>query len=925
MQPVAPEPTRSTPPRAAAPAWQLRLLGAVEARRGDQVVTRWPSRPAALLLARLALAPQRAHPREEMVELLWPGVSLDVGRNRLRQTLSTLKSLLEAGATGPVIEADRQCLRLASGSLQSDAVEFERLVRARDATGARQLDRGELMPGHYDEWVLEARAHFTALHEKLESMPRAAPLARAPAVERPLPASWTRVFGIEQRATRLLTLMRHERLVSVVGPGGCGKTRLALEVARSLREPPAWAPANEWAAGPTRVVFVPLVDCTDEPQVLAALAQTLQTTGIDLLVQVQQTLCELPTLLVLDNFEQLVGSAQGLLLRLLEGAPALRLLVTSRLKLGLPGEQVFMLRGLALPDLTPPFKPEALLLNPAVALFVDRARAARADFQPDAAQLPGICDLVHWLDGMPLAVELAASRVSSFTPARMLQLLSGPGDGQARLHLLSRGGPRAGHDPRHASMADVIQWSWQLLSPPDQRLLAALGACGGESSVPALAALLGATEPEVAVRLDDLGSHSMLQPASGPDHEPRFVMLEPVREFVRHQWPAEEWLRFQQAELQWLLQWARALGPQLATPRAAAEARSVRAALGNAALDPAARWRLALALWPVWERAGMPAALQAALEQALRRLPASACTAAEAGSLASRGHELLCQLRHAAGFVADAQAHAEAALQFAGDDASLRSRALTRRVWVELVGLPADVDPGPPAQRLDAWLQQAVALALDAGDREAQARALNERARMVSQLRGDWAGAEALLAQAQALWLELGNRSMAAGRLYNRARCWSRLGRQAEAMAFFELYERQCAEDGNPAGQVDGLLSMSTLWAQQRRWADALAVDRRCVQLCWQHWNRSGLAYGLWNLAQSLAHGDRPADALRLTAFAATHWERQFGALSPAERRSVEGVRRLARLKLGAGRTEALWDEGQGLGVAAAVALALDA
>ena len=137
MQPVAPQPLTEAPSTQGPDRWQLRLLGAVEARRNGLTVSRWPSRAAALLLARLALAPQQVHPREALVELLWPGVSLDVGRNRLRQTLSTLKSLLESGpSNGPVIDADRQSLRLVPGSLQSDAVEFEHLVRTGDWAAA---------------------------------------------------------------------------------------------------------------------------------------------------------------------------------------------------------------------------------------------------------------------------------------------------------------------------------------------------------------------------------------------------------------------------------------------------------------------------------------------------------------------------------------------------------------------------------------------------------------------------------------------------------------------------------------------------------------------------------------------------------------------------------------------------------------------
>ena len=131
-RPAAGAPALHATPSNPAARWQVRLLGAVVASDGLQRIERWPSRPIAALLARLALWPERAHSREELVECLWPGVALPVGRNRLRQALSTLKSLLEpAGALhSPVIDADRHSVRVVPGALRCDAHGFERLARA---------------------------------------------------------------------------------------------------------------------------------------------------------------------------------------------------------------------------------------------------------------------------------------------------------------------------------------------------------------------------------------------------------------------------------------------------------------------------------------------------------------------------------------------------------------------------------------------------------------------------------------------------------------------------------------------------------------------------------------------------------------------------------------------------------------------------
>ena len=729
------------------------------------------------------------------------------------------------------------------------------------------------------------------------------------------------MFGIEHSATRLLALLRHERLITVVGPGGCGKTRLSLEAARALQHAPAWQRDAEPEPLPrfARIVFVPLVDCSDETQAAAALARALQVSGRDPLQQIAALLASAPALLVLDNFEQLVAHAQGLLLRLLEGVPTLHLLVTSRLRLGLPGEQVFALGGLALPDAEAEGQIDVAVLNPAVALFVDRARAARADFHLAPADLPALCTLVRWLDGMPLALELAASRVGSFAPAQMLHLLQGPGDGGAHLSLLARAGPRAGHDPRHASISQVIDWSWQLLDDQTQQVLAALSCFAGDAGLPGLAAVLSQPASVVAARLDDLAGHSMLRVVPGAT--PRFALVEPVREFVRLQWPAPALSALQQALHRWLLAWAATLGP--APPPAAvdAELRSALWLLSSQGLQPQATLDLALALRAHWENAGLPASLQTMLEQALAALPAHT----DLQGLRCDAHEMLAYQRFEAGFSAEALTHADAAVQLAGGDASRRARALVRRAWIDLAAGRTVDDDGPASQRLLGWLGEALDLAQRAQDREAQARALHQLAVVSSHLQDDWVGAEALLAQSQALWAALGDRRKASARLRNRAQCWAQLGRTDEALACFERCEALARDDADWVGQIDSLLSRSTLLAKLRHWQAALDADRQCVALCWQRWHRHGLAYALWNPPRSLARLRQPESAMRLMAFAATFWASSFGPLARSDRLTVRRVRGLVQAQVGEAQAQAWWAEGAAMDIASAVALALQA
>jgi predicted ATPase len=956
----SPSPTH--PHAATGARWQVRLLGSLQARQGPAVVERFPSRAVAALLARLALAPDRAHGREELVELLWPGVELAVGRNRLRQALSTLKSLLEPAGQpgGAVLLADRLSVRVAPGALASDALAFEQALRAGRIEEATRLYRGELMPGYYDEWLVHERQRLAALHDRLPAagVP-AAVVAAAPAVAAPqpvlsiqthLPHYLTRLFGAELPLARVRAQLRTHRLVTLLGPGGSGKTRLAVEVAQALAEPEGWAPPSaERAARFERVAFVPLVACNDAAQMLAALAQALQLPAraaadvAQAVAALAEALAGRTTLLVLDNFEQLVGADGGEPARavaaLLGALPRLHLLVSSRRSLALDGECCIEAEPLLLPPEVSGIDSNGALLaeaaaSPAVALFVDRARAVRADFHLGARNQAAVVALVRRLGGLPLAIELAASRVRSFAPAEMLRLLDG-GDGtsgaggttSAYLVLLARSGPRAGHDPRHASMAQVIAWSWRLLGTAEQQLLRALSVFAAEATATALAQVLGAAVGEVVVLLDGLVAHSLVRAEGGGDAETRFGLVEPVREFVLGELAPAAAAPLRSALRHWLLRWALGLGATLRPAQVAAELRTVHAVLANAAEAPRQTLQIALALRAYWDTDGLPGALQGALERALAQL--SATHDATEPALRCDLHEMLSYLRFEAGFAPEARAHADAAVAAAGEPGAdepgiaRRSRALTRRAWVELAAGRGEDEHSPTYERLQAWLDEALLLAEQAGDREGQARALHQLAVMASHVRGDWPRAEAQLARAEGLWQQLGDRRKALARQRNRAQCWYRMGRSEEALASFVHCEQAARAEGDWVGQIDSLVSMTSLLAEHRRWAEALQANRRCVALCWQRWHRHGLGYALWNPPRILAHLRQPEPAMRLMAFAAAFWLRSFGALGSADRLYVRRVRGLVRAQVGAARAQALWQEGEAMDIAQAVALAL--
>ncbi len=989
MPPQAPAPFRQAPASAAAvqgeARWMVSLLGGVRAHDGVQTLDRFPSRAVAALLARLAMAPGRAHAREELAELLWPGAAPDVGRNRLRQALSTLKSLLEpAHQPGSrVLLADRVYVRVAPGALDCDVLRFERLARAGQADEAAALYGGELMPGHYGDWIETERQRLAGLAEQIDqrrlpsagavasasasaatgasvtsaasaastasaaSAASAVPLASmAPAaasaslphspVGPPLPAYLTRLFGAELATARLRALVLQHRLVSLLGPGGSGKTRLGVEVAQALRHPPSW-PADGGsvaAAGFDAVAFVSLVGCQDAPQLLDAIAHALRLPGADRPEAVQAALSGLRVLLVLDNFEQLVGRAESVVAELLTLLPQLRILVTSRRRLGLDGEVLFQAEPLALPPEEGGLAEAAA--NPAVALFADRARAVRSEFHLTERHCAAVIGLVRLLHGLPLAIELAASRVRSFPPAELLRLLSLPAGG-GQLSLLERGGARSALDPRHASMTQVIAWSWQLLDPASQHTLTALAVMGSSASAAAVAAVTASPLAQAAARLDALVDHSLVRVASGSptgggavvsgpldgaSDSARFDIVEPVREFaLQHAGAQAAALRARLRD--WLLGWAADLGPLPSPARVAPELAHVHAMLASAEADGAPRQavQLAVSLRAHFDHDALPVRLLLALESALRTLPA-------ADPLRADAHELLAYLRFGTGFVAEARAHADAALAAAGSAPAPRARALVRRAWVDIAAGRAADRATPQHAQVRAQLQEALDLARTSGDLAAQALALQQLGVLAGHVHAsaagaDVAGAEALFAQAQALWLALGDRRRAHARLRNRAQCWRQLGRSAEAMAAYRQCEQVALAEGDWIGQIDSLISMAELLAQQRQWQAALDANRRCLALCWQRWFRHGLAYALWNPPRVLARLGQPEAAVQLMAFASVFWTRQFGPLVQEDERHIRRLRGVVTRQIGAQRCEALWHQGLALDVASAVRLVL--
>ena len=539
------------------PLWRIELMGLLCAThlKSEQTLTRFRTHKTGALLAYLACFPDRPHPREVLIDLLWPEVGIETGRHNLSNALTALRRQLEPSgvAAGTVLTADRFTVTLHSNAAVTDVAVFEQALHdaalSSDAQEKRELllrgmaaYGGTLLPGYYENWImpeqqrlqakfltatreciallrqsgepeqaiaLARRAvgfdaldeaanrlllellheagqsaavlrHYRAYIRTLEQETGSAPppatqqfvqnllLQKVPVpVSFPaagsLPARLTRFFGRETEQARIAGMLTQPecRLLTLTGPGGVGKTRLALETADKIRAQFGGA-----------VWFVPLaeVNAAENLTPVALAWMNAPPSPQHDTERLAALLSRQRSLLILDNFEHLVSGGALWVQSLLERVPTLACLITSRQRLQLSGETIFHVAPL--PSSGGATTPETVLQNESVRLFVDRAQAVRPDFAVTTANAPAIAELCDRLEGLPLALELAAARAQTFTPEQMLAQMK-----QRFAFLVSSHRDRAG---RHRTLHDTLEWSYRLLTPALQMFFARLSVfCGG--------------------------------------------------------------------------------------------------------------------------------------------------------------------------------------------------------------------------------------------------------------------------------------------------------------------------------------------------------------------------------------------------------------------------------------------------------------
>jgi predicted ATPase len=606
----------------------INLLGAFSVSRGGDAVPdgAWRLRKAKSLIKLLALAPERRLHAEQAAELLWPERDPDSARNNLHQAIFAARRAFDSiGADG------RGCLELHEEVIalcRHDPVEIDFAGFETAAAAARELNTsaayraaldaygGELLPeDRYEDWAESRREELAGLHRALgDELAALEPSSPPPGGV--LPQQLTSFIGRERELTESATLLGNSRLLTLTGAGGSGKTRLAFELAGQKR--------GDFADGVWPVELAAL----GEPELIGpAIAQAMDTrlaSGRAPEVALAGHIGDRELLLLLDNCEHLVGPVAHLVEALLRHCPRLTVLATSREPLRVPGEVTWRVPSLSLPKLIDRSLADEPLEAESVRLFSARAAQAAPGFELDDENAVAVAALCHRLDGMPLAIELAAARVSVMTPGQIVERLDDS------LDLLSTGSRTA--MTRQQTLRATLAWSFDLLDLGEQVLLRRLAVFAGSFGLDAAEAVC-AEEPldrnEAAALLGRLVDKSLVQVEEGSG-ENRYRLLETVRQYATEQLEvAGEREGLERRHREWYLELAESdptppgdLPSRSRLRRLDLERDNLRAALASALDgDPQLGLRLAVALWRFWLMRGYLAEGYRWLDAALAAAP----------------------------------------------------------------------------------------------------------------------------------------------------------------------------------------------------------------------------------------------------------------------------------------------------------------
>jgi predicted ATPase len=716
-----------------------------------------------------------------------------------------------------------------------------------------------------------------------------------------LPVPRTRFVGREKERAALRVLLERPdvRIVTLTGFGGIGKTRLALQVAEDV--------SARFSAG---VSFVPLDAAHDADQMVAAICRALgvrETAGQSLFDSLKERIAagrRAPTLLILDNFEQLF-SAAATVADLVAAGPELKVVVTSRSPVHVYGEHEFPVPPLALPDLDALPSPERLTQYESVALFLQRAQAVKPDFALTKENASAIAEIVARLDGLPLALELAAARVKLLSPSAMQSRL------EKRLQLLTGGALDL--PARQRTLRGAIEWSHDLLNENEQKLFRRLAVFADGCTLEAVEAVCDAKEDLGLGLLDGMSSmvdKSLVRQIETEGEEPRFVMLETIREYALERLgeSGDEPVT-RRAHAAYCLVLAEEVGSaRVATvidsaewlDRCEREHENFRAALDWLCRNNEAQWglRLGAALFQFWERREYISEGREWLARLLDLPGAAARDKVRAPAL------------FAAGVLAGAQTDYELAETLFSE--SLEINRETDDKWAAAVSLNAlavtaldrrDVAAARKLseQNLDVWREL--------GDKAAVGRSLSNLASVVKE-QGDYGLARKLYDEALAIFREIGDATAAARVLNKQGDVAREQGDPAEAQELYEQSLETFRNFGDRWGIALALADLGNLARERGDYSSARSLYRDSLRIFHELDYKRGVAQVLENFACTAAAQGEPRRALALAGSASALRHNLGTPLGPSEKAKFEASLESARKRLAGSEGAAAWMEG---------------
>ena len=692
--------------------------------------------------------------------------------------------------------------------------------------------------------------------------PNSPPLTGPHAPLHNLPLQLTSFVGREREVAEVTRLLTTTRLLTLTGAGGCGKTRLALQVAAAVR--------GAYPDGVWLVELAALADPALVPQAVASALGVREAPGAAATDRLVAALRPKTLLLVLDNCEHVVGAAAALVEALLRRGPGLRVLATSREPLGSAGETAWGVPSLAVPPDSPAEAPplERLTAYEAVRLFVERARAARPGFAVPREQAPALVEICRRLDGIPLALELAAARVRVFSVAQIAARLDD------RFRLLTAG-PRTAL-PRQQTLRATVDWSYALLAEPERALLRRLAVFAGGwtlEAAEAVAAGDGVQPHAVLDLLAQLVDKSLVLAEEGRGAAGyRYRLLETIRQYAGDRLrEAGEAGRTRDRHLAHALALAEAAEPELRGPESGAVLDRLEAEHDN---------------------------LRAALEAGLA---AGAAAGPGAGDAALRLSGALAWFWWLRSYHDEGRRWLARALDGTPVRSAARVKALHGAGWL------AHHQRDPATAR--ALLAESLRLARELGDRRTEALALHTLGR-VAYYEGDAAAARALARESLAVAEHVGDPWLVAWPLHLLGIAAHLEADSPAARAYYErsLAIRRELGDQEGVGVLLALLGLLALREGELRQAHArLREALAAMRAVGGPWALAPLLAGFSRLAAALGQASR---AVRLGAFATAVSEAHHTPLIPFSEALLREGLEAARRRLGPTAFAAAWAAG---------------